>query len=211
SAVAVCCSKASRVSVKSRAFSIAITACAAKFSNNAICLSENGRTSCRGAGGLAEKRVSFSGGSGYKINRRSRSYRCWRHWVVDVRQIGDVNKTLPGQQWLAPWGFGRSESLSQPDGGWLGYAAHCDSAKVLAIIESQAPHGSVAQAVRLLQYRVEDRDEIAGRGIDDLQHLRGRGLLLQCLARLGQQPRVFHCNDRLRREILQQRNLLVAN
>ena len=31
SAVAVCCSKASRVSVMSRAFSIAITACAAKF------------------------------------------------------------------------------------------------------------------------------------------------------------------------------------
>ena len=31
SAVAVCCSKASRVSVKSRAFSIAMTACAAKF------------------------------------------------------------------------------------------------------------------------------------------------------------------------------------
>ena len=44
SAVAVCCSKASRVSVKSRAFSIAMTACAAKFSNSAICLSENGRT-----------------------------------------------------------------------------------------------------------------------------------------------------------------------
>ena len=42
SAVAVCCSKASRVSVISRAFSIAITACAAKFCNSAICLSVNG-------------------------------------------------------------------------------------------------------------------------------------------------------------------------
>ena len=31
----------------SRAFSIAITACAAKFSSSAICLSENGRTSWR--------------------------------------------------------------------------------------------------------------------------------------------------------------------
>ena len=47
SAVAVCCSSASRCSVISRAFSIAITACAAKFCNSAICLSENGRTSCR--------------------------------------------------------------------------------------------------------------------------------------------------------------------
>ena len=45
SAVAVCCSSASRVSVISRAFSIAITACAAKFCSSAICLSVNGRTS----------------------------------------------------------------------------------------------------------------------------------------------------------------------
>ena len=40
SAVAVCCSSASRCSVSSRAFSIAITAWAAKFSSSAICLSE---------------------------------------------------------------------------------------------------------------------------------------------------------------------------
>jgi hypothetical protein len=45
SAVAVCCSKASRVSVKSRAFSIAMTAWPAKLCNNAICLSVKGRTS----------------------------------------------------------------------------------------------------------------------------------------------------------------------
>ena len=47
SAVAVCCSSASRVSVISRAFSIAMTACAAKFCNSAICLSVKGRTSWR--------------------------------------------------------------------------------------------------------------------------------------------------------------------
>jgi hypothetical protein len=47
SAVAVCCSSASRVSVMSRAFSIALTACAAKFCSNAICLSVKGRGSRR--------------------------------------------------------------------------------------------------------------------------------------------------------------------
>ena len=47
SAVAVCCSSASRCSVISRAFSIAITAWAAKFCSSAICLSVNGRTSWR--------------------------------------------------------------------------------------------------------------------------------------------------------------------
>jgi hypothetical protein len=47
SAVAVCCSNASRVSVISRAFSIAITACAPKLLSNSICLSVKGRTSRR--------------------------------------------------------------------------------------------------------------------------------------------------------------------
>jgi hypothetical protein len=49
SAVAVCCSSASRVSVNNRAFSIAMTACAAKFCSSAICLSVNGRISAQPA------------------------------------------------------------------------------------------------------------------------------------------------------------------
>jgi hypothetical protein len=47
SAVAVCCSRASRVSVMSRAFSIAITACAAKLVTSAVCLPVNGLISLR--------------------------------------------------------------------------------------------------------------------------------------------------------------------
>src|SRR3954462_9329421 len=62
----------------------------------------------------------------------------------------------------------------------------------------------------LLQHRVEHRREIAGPRIDDLQHLGGRGLLLQRLARLGQQPRILHRDDRLRREILYKSNLFVG-
>ena len=38
---------------------------------------------------------------------------------------------------------------------------------------------------RLLEDRVEYRREVAGRGIDDLQHLGGRGLLLERLVTLG--------------------------
>ncbi len=44
SAVAVCCSSASRVSVISRAFSIAITAWSAKVRTNSIWRSVNGAT-----------------------------------------------------------------------------------------------------------------------------------------------------------------------
>ncbi len=47
SAVAVCCSSDSRSSVSSRVFSMAITACAAKFFTRSICLPLNGRTSGR--------------------------------------------------------------------------------------------------------------------------------------------------------------------
>ena len=64
--------------------------------------------------------------------------------------------------------------------------------------------------MRLLQYCVEHRGEIAGRGVDDLQYLGGRGLLLQRLARLGQEPRILHGDHRLRREILQQRDLFLG-
>jgi hypothetical protein len=47
SLVAVCCSKASFVSLNKRTFSMAITAWAAKVSRRAICFSENGLTSSR--------------------------------------------------------------------------------------------------------------------------------------------------------------------
>src|SRR5262245_11894353 len=38
---------------------------------------------------------------------------------------------------------------------------------------------------RFFQHRVEDGGEVAGRGIDDLQHLGSRGLLLQGLAEVA--------------------------
>jgi hypothetical protein len=47
SAVAVYCSRASLVSASRRAFSIAMTACAAKFCKTSICCSVNGFTSWR--------------------------------------------------------------------------------------------------------------------------------------------------------------------
>ena len=51
--------------------------------------------------------------------------------------------------------------------------------------------------MRLFQHRVEHRREIARRGVDHLQHLGGRGLLFQCLALLGDQPRILDRDDRL--------------
>ena len=76
--------------------------------------------------------------------------------------------------------------------------------KHFAIKGGQRPVLSPAKSVRFLQNGVEHWGEIAKRGIDDLQYLSGRGLLLQRLARLGQEPRILHRDDRLRGKILQQ-------
>src|SRR5215472_8214275 len=76
-------------------------------------------------------------------------------------------------------------------------------AKAFAVVGVEVAMARSAQTYRLVQHRFEYRREVARRGIDDLQYLGGRGLLLQGLARLGQEPRIFHRDHRLRREILQ--------
>ena len=65
--------------------------------------------------------------------------------------------------------------------------------------------------------RVEHRLQIEGRAADDLEHVAGRGLVFErffeiagALAQFAEQPRVLHRDDRLRREVLQQRDLLVG-
>src|SRR6516165_9352256 len=62
---------------------------------------------------------------------------------------------------------------------------------------SENAKGCLAQPRRLFEHRVEHRSEVAGRGIDDLQYLCGRGLLGECLVepltqlRVGT-PKFFH-------------------
>ena len=72
------------------------------------------------------------------------------------------------------------------------------------------PNAAPQSRMRLFEHRVEHRRQIAGRGVDDLQYLGGRGLLLQRLALLGDQPRILHRDHRLRGEVLQQGDLLVG-
>jgi hypothetical protein len=43
----------------------------------------------------------------------------------------------------------------------------------------------LAEPHRLFEHRVEYRREVAGRAVDDPQHLGRRGLLLQCIVTLG--------------------------
>src|SRR6516162_9095918 len=80
----------------------------------------------------------------------------------------------------------------------------------VAITDPEDSKCRLTQDECFVQQRVEHWGEVAGRRIDHLQDLGGRGLLLQRLACLGDEPRVLHPDDRLRREVLQERDLLVS-
>src|SRR5207248_3147147 len=88
------------------------------------------------------------------------------------------------------------------------HVAHRGRAEMVAIAQKQAAVRAAAQIVRFFEDRFEYWGEVAGRGIDDPEHLGGGGLLLQGLACLGDQPRILHSDDCLRREILQERYFL---
>src|SRR6516162_3499318 len=89
-------------------------------------------------------------------------------------------------------------------------AAHRRKREALAVIGAKMAKGRLTQPDGLAEHRLKYWPEIAGRGIDDAQHLGRRGLLLQSLARLGQEPRVLHCDDRFRREVLEEGDFFVG-
>ena len=62
----------------------------------------------------------------------------------------------------------------------------------------------------VFQHGLEHRLKFAGRTTDDLEHLGGRGLLLQRFAQLVEQPRVLDGDDGLSGEVLDQLDLLVG-
>ena len=57
---------------------------------------------------------------------------------------------------------------------------------------------------------LEHRLCVSHRRTDHIEDFGGGFLLLQCFASFGNKPRVFHRDDRLRREVLGYRDLLVA-
>jgi len=82
--------------------------------------------------------------------------------------------------------------------------------ETIAVKGREAAECRFAQRRGLLQHRIEHRPEVAGRGVDDAEYFGGCSLLRQRFARLGQEPRVLHCDHRLRRKVLQQRDLFVG-
>src|SRR5256885_1090114 len=67
-----------------------------------------------------------------------------------------------------------------------------------------------ANASSVLEYGLKYRLQIAWRTGDNLQHLRGRRLLLQRFAQLAKQPRILDGYHSLARKIRHQFNLLIG-
>ena len=74
--------------------------------------------------------------------------------------------------------------------------------KSVALAKRQIAKLRLADARRVLQQRLEHGYQLARRAADDLQHLRGRGLLLQRFAQLVEQAGVLDGDDGLGGEVL---------
>src|SRR5262249_29097368 len=125
-----------------------------------------------------------------------------RHHIIDVHGFA-LHQQIQGA--AADWETTAHEFIKcrwHPPGR--------DSAETVAVVAHQRTSVCTTEAVRLLQDRVEHWREFARRGINDAQYLGGRGLLFEGLARLGDEPRILHCDDRLRREIFEECDFLVA-
>src|SRR5262249_22419419 len=88
-------------------------------------------------------------------------------------------------------------------------------AKAVTLAYAQVSKSSLADARSICQHRLKHRLKLAGRSTDDLQHFRGRRLLLQCftqiiraLLQLVEHPCVFDRDDGLAGEIADQCDLI---
>src|SRR5262249_6708353 len=70
------------------------------------------------------------------------------------------------------------------------------------------PKSCVTEPDRLAEHRLEHRREVARGGIDHLQYLSDRSLLLQCLARFNNEPRILDRDNSLIGENLEECDLL---
>src|SRR6266478_10212545 len=90
-----------------------------------------------------------------------------RYGMLDRGQVRDMDELGAVEQRPGHRVLGAAEPLPQPLRQLLRVAPHRDcSTEIVAVVDPQSAVVCAAKAVRLLQYRVEHRGEIAGRGID---------------------------------------------
>ena len=123
-----------------------------------------------------------------------------KSWICEAPPLPPCARRVP-RLWQIPWPMNSQKRVAAPCRPLAEIVHHHrSSTRRMTPRKARAPFPRSRRTP----------GEVAGRGVDDLQHLGGRGLLLQSLARLGEEPRVLHRDDRLCREILQQRDLFVG-
>jgi len=138
-------------------------------------------------------------------HRNSVAIRLFRRKVCDVDCTPLLNRSSEQSCWIEP-----AQLTPVVLGVRLRQVMHCDGVRGFTIEGVQNTKARIAQADCLFEHCVEHRGEVAGRGVDDLQDLSGRGLLFQRLVRLGDEPRILHRDYGLCGEVLQQRDLFLG-
>ncbi len=126
--------------------------------------------------------------------------------------VGEVDH-LPGRGHAAKAGVGAgtNERLAPPRfGKGRRRAIERTEPKAVAFGTPEDAELRLADAGRVRQHGVEHRLELAGRARYDAQHVGGRGLLLQRLTQLVEQPHVLDGDDGLAGEAPDQLDLLVG-
>src|SRR5215472_13506227 len=202
SAVAVCCSSASRVSLMSRAFSIAITAWSAKVVTRAICFSVKARTSFLKSENVPTGTPSRMSGTpsgvcpgvfGIRPDIEDVDHPALRERPADDGSAAAAGGVLLGEPAVLPRmaveaHLSKDVAVRSPDSSDLG---------------ATEPRGALGEGV-------EHGLKVEGRAANQLEHVRRRGLLVQRLARLADEPRVLDCDHRLVREGRDQRDLILG-
>ena len=145
-----------------------MTACAAKFSSSAISFSANGRhllavgaDQAEEDAILAQRHRQHRAAARLDRNAGSRIGRATSHL-----HVGDMGEALPAQQsFVGAAGCG-TEGAAMHRLVRLRHPTRRNRAEMLAVINYQGTTGYPAKGVRLLQDRVEDRHEVAGRRVD---------------------------------------------
>src|SRR5262249_23615237 len=128
------------------------------------------------------------------------------------------NVLCPGEaaKWSIRMGADDGFTLPQLGVGRRGAVERNRSERTI-FVQRHGAEVRLAYAGRVFQHRLEYRLKLARRAADDTEDLRSRGLLLQCLAQiictlaqLVEQARVLDGDDCLRREVRNQRDLLVG-
>src|SRR5262245_12663267 len=213
SAVAVCCCSDSRSSLSSRVFSMAMTACAGEVfdkldllvrerpdflpidgncADQLILLDHRGDKERASTGEVDE---SDDEGIAFAVRRH-------RPKVVDVHDL------------LGPEHLSMAAPRRGTECPCLGVCrrniVERNLLEAVSVIEIQQAELRVAQPRGVRQHGLEYRFKLAGRARDDTEDLRGRGLLLQQLAQLVEQPGVLDGDDGLLGKIANKLNMLVV-